>query len=81
MMFTLFIYLLLFAVSAPAQQSSEFVIARLKYGGGGDWYNDPSAEVNLLRFVRSNTNINVKPEYRFVEQEKKSCQEFLPGRR
>jgi hypothetical protein len=24
-------------------------IVRLKYGGGGDWYNDPDEETNLLR--------------------------------
>jgi hypothetical protein len=47
--------------------SSAFKIARLKYAGGGDWYNDQSAEVNLLRFVRENTNINVEPTYEFVD--------------
>jgi len=49
------------------QNESAFQIARLKYNGGGDWYNDPSAEVNLLRFVSQNTNIKVKPEYKFVD--------------
>jgi hypothetical protein len=47
--------------------SSSFKIARLKYSGGGDWYNDPSAEVNLLKFVRDNTSINVEPTYEFVD--------------
>jgi hypothetical protein len=46
---------------------SQVRIARLKYGGGGDWYNDPSEEVNLLNFVHSNTGIDVNPEYTFVE--------------
>lgn len=50
-----------------AQSGGEFKIARLKYGGGGDWYNDPSAEVNLLNFIKNNTNINVKAEYVFVD--------------
>jgi hypothetical protein len=44
-----------------------FKIARLKYNGGGDWYNDPSAEVNLLNFIKANTNIDVNPEYSFVD--------------
>ena len=48
-------------------QSSGLQIARVKYGGGGDWYNDPSAEVNLLKFIQSNTNIKTKPEYVFAE--------------
>ncbi len=53
-------------VAQTARVSSAFKIARLKYAGGGDWYNDQSAEVNLLRFVRENTNINVDPTYEFV---------------
>jgi hypothetical protein len=60
------LFLLLF-ISLNAQNEQAFQIARLKYNGGGDWYNDPSAEVNLLRFVSQNTNIKVKAEYKFVE--------------
>lgn len=52
---------------AQSRIESQFRIARLKYGGGGDWYNDPSAEVNLLRFVQQNTNIDVDPRYEFVD--------------
>ncbi len=40
-------------------QGSRFVIARLKYEGGGDWYNDPSSELNMLRFLSKNTDIDV----------------------
>ncbi len=63
----------------PAQQvvrtgtdgapTSGIRLARVKYGGGGDWYNDPSAEVNLLRYVRAHTNIDVQPEYEYVDLE------------
>ena len=53
--------------SAGAQTEGAFSIARLKYDGGGDWYNDPSAEVNLLNFVQHNTNIKVDTRYQFVE--------------
>ncbi len=42
-------------------------IARVKYGGGGDWYNDRSAEVNLLRYVAEQTNIAVNPVFEPVE--------------
>jgi len=34
-----------------------FTIARLKYGGGGDWYSNPSSLPNLMQFVRGNTSI------------------------
>ncbi len=59
--------LFLLIINIAAQVEPGFQIARLKYDGGGDWYNDPSADVNLLKFVNEKTNIKVKPEYVFVE--------------
>lgn len=41
------------------KNSSPFKIARLKYSGGGDWYNDPSAEVNMMDYLKKNTTIDV----------------------
>jgi hypothetical protein len=38
---------------------SWFTVARLHYGGGGDWYWGSSAIPNLLKFVEENTNIPV----------------------
>ncbi len=32
-------------------------IARIKYGGGGDWYSNPSSIPNLLRFIHQETSI------------------------
>lgn len=61
------IIFVLFLFSIYAQEESVFQIGRLKYSGGGDWYNDPSAEMNLLKFVNENTSIKVKPDYVFVE--------------
>jgi hypothetical protein len=34
-----------------------FAIARLKYGGGGDWYEDRTSLVNLLRAARERASI------------------------
>jgi hypothetical protein len=50
-----------------AQTQNGFQIARLKYSGGGDWYNDPSEEVNLLKFIQAHTDIKTNPEYKFVD--------------
>ena len=61
------ILILFLSINNYAQNESGFQIARMKYSGGGDWYNDPSAEVNLLKFVQSNTNIKVNAEYKFVD--------------
>jgi hypothetical protein len=51
----------------PKRIDSQFRIARLKYAGGGDWYNDPSSEVNLLQFAKRYTNIDADPVYEFTE--------------
>ena len=46
--------------STPASPGSRaFGTARLKYGGGGDWYGDQTSLHNLLAFVRARTNIAV----------------------
>jgi hypothetical protein len=69
-LFMLFCVLIFACVETSAQAvkfSSSFKIARLKYVGGGDWYNDPLEEVNLLQFVQQNTGIDVDPNYQFVE--------------
>ena len=54
---TLFL-VLLFCGLAGAQLQ----IARLKYGGGGDWYNDPDAIPNLAKEINSRTNIRVSTD-------------------
>lgn len=46
---------------------SDVQLIRLKYDGGGDWYNDQSSDVNLMRFVEAQTNIKVEANYRFVD--------------
>ena len=53
-------------LSLDAQTNSAIKLARVKYSGGGDWYNDPSSEENLLKFVKESANINVNPVYEFV---------------
>ncbi len=55
------------AFAQPRPLDSQFRIARLKYSGGGDWYNDPTEEVNLLKFVHQNAGIDTDPRYTFVE--------------
>jgi hypothetical protein len=67
MKYTITFVLFFIVISVYAQTEKGFEIARLKYDGGGDWYNGPSEEVNLLNFIKSNTNIHVNPEYKFVD--------------
>ncbi len=43
----------------------DFQIARIQYGGGGDWYSDPSSLPNLIDYLRTNTAIvNASKEVR-----------------
>lgn len=53
---------MLFSLTLSAQ---DFHITRLKYGGGGDWYSNPSSLPNLIAFIAENTTIPIAPkEYR-----------------
>lgn len=66
----LLLSLFLFFASQPnysQKANSAIKLARVKYSGGGDWYNDQSSEINLLRFVNDNTNIHVDPVYEYVD--------------
>jgi hypothetical protein len=44
-------------VARGAGAEGRFTIARLKYDGGGDWYSDPSALPNLMRFASQATGV------------------------
>ncbi len=46
-------------MQAQKIEPEKLIIARVKYGGGGDWYNDPSAIPNLLEFIQRETGIEV----------------------
>ena len=58
-------FALAFALALPVGAQNvrpgarEFSIARLKYGGGGDWYEDRTSLINLLKGVRQRTSIPV----------------------
>lgn len=42
-------------------------IARLKYGGGGDWYANRTSLPNLIEFCNKNLRMNLAPEEDAVE--------------
>lgn len=54
--------LFLLIISTVALKAQD--VAILEYGGGGDWYANPTAVPNLITFCNENikTNINVKPK-------------------
>lgn len=60
-----FTVLVLIVVYVAQAQSTR--IALLKYGGGGDWYADPTALPNLIEFCNQQMNTNINPEPSTVE--------------
>jgi hypothetical protein len=63
----LIVFIIITAQYLFPQNEGAFQIARLKYDGGGDWYNGQTEEPNILNFVKQNTNIKVKAEYTWVD--------------
>ncbi len=57
--------LLVSGMSPPlqAQSEGELKLARIKYRGGGDWYNDPSALKNLIEFANSQVPVSLDTDY------------------
>ncbi|HEY8508660.1 MAG TPA: DUF4159 domain-containing protein [Steroidobacteraceae bacterium] len=47
------------ALLSAASPPRELTIAQLQYGGGGDWYANPSGLPNLLREIRARTGLPV----------------------
>jgi hypothetical protein len=45
--------------SSPPLPDTTLTIARLRYGGGGDWYANPSSLPNLLAAIRDRTGLPV----------------------
>ena len=60
---TILIVLLMW-LGANAQTTQ---IALLKYGGGGDWYANPTSLTNLIRFCNSELGTNLNPQYATVD--------------
>lgn len=53
--------------TAIAQSNEGIQIARVKYRGGGDWYNDPSALTNLLEYANANLPVHLSTEYEDID--------------
>jgi len=45
--------------TGPAPRGAVMTIAQLQYGGGGDWYANPSGLPNLLQAIRTRTGLSV----------------------
>ncbi|MFY7825573.1 MAG: DUF4159 domain-containing protein [Flectobacillus sp.] len=61
------IVIVLFLGHVPSYSQASFKIAKLKYGGGGDWYCNKTSLGNLIKYCNSNLRMNIFPEEDIVE--------------
>lgn len=59
--------LLFFLVTALSTFTQAQELAVLKYKGGGDWYSNPTAMGNLVRFCNQNINTAMDPKTQTVD--------------
>jgi hypothetical protein len=55
------------AIIQPLAQQPTLKIAKLRYGGGGDWYANKTSLPNLIKFCNQNLKMNLYPEEDIVE--------------
>jgi hypothetical protein len=60
-------FFLLISAFFSLQAQGSFQIALLKYGGGGDWYANPTSLPNLIEYCNKNLNMNINKEPATVE--------------
>lgn len=61
------ILVILAGLLSSFKPQASFKIARLKYGGGGDWYANKTSLPNLIRFCNENMDMNIEPDEAVVE--------------
>ena len=64
---TIFILLTALFLGLSTSAQGPLRIALLKYGGGGDWYADPTALPNLIGFCNNQLGTNIHPSHDFVD--------------
>lgn len=63
----LFVLTAALVLPATAQDTNSFNLARIKYRGGGDWYNNPSSLKNLAEYARQHVSIAINSEYEDID--------------
>ncbi len=60
-------FILHFSFFTASAQPPGYKIAKLKYGGGGDWYANKTSLPNLIKFCNQTLRTNIFPEDDIVE--------------
>jgi hypothetical protein len=64
---TFIVLLIAFFVQHQSFAQSTLKIAKLKYGGGGDWYANKTSLSNLIKFCNTELKMNINPTEDVVE--------------
>ncbi|MGM0588499.1 MAG: DUF4159 domain-containing protein [Bacteroidota bacterium] len=59
-----------------AQNQDQLKVARIKYRGGGDWYNDPSSLTNLLEYASQQLPLSISSTYDDVDLGDPALQQY-----
>lgn len=59
--------LLIFIIGLTTSLATAQEVAVLKYGGGGDWYGNPTALPNLVKYCNDNISTNINESIATVE--------------
>jgi hypothetical protein len=60
-------FLFIFSTLAFHQANAQNSIALLKYGGGGDWYANPTSLPNLIKFCNKELNTSLEENHPTIE--------------
>ncbi len=63
----LFLIFLFQALNSFGQGTPTIRIAKMKYGGGGDWYANKTSLPNLISFCNRNLRLSIHPEEDIIE--------------
>jgi hypothetical protein len=64
------------ATELQAQNQESLKVARIKYRGGGDWYNDPSALTNLLGYASQQLPLTISNSYDDIDLGDPALQQY-----
>jgi len=60
-------FILIYTIGCSFSRPENYQIALLKYGGGGDWYANPTSLINLVKFCNKNLGTNISENIATVE--------------
>ncbi|MBF0546866.1 MAG: DUF4159 domain-containing protein [Candidatus Riflebacteria bacterium] len=62
-----FLLFFLFDATQCFAQQGFILIPRIQYGGGGDWYTDPTSIPNLLKAASDRLKLITRPEHKVIK--------------